>query len=259
MPFSVLVDVTRCIGCQGCQVACKGWNDRPADSTTLGETMGNPSDTYSSAYTVMKFREGGDAKGPKWHFAKRQCMHCLSPACASACPVGALTKEPAGPVVYHKGLCIGCRYCMLACPFGVPKFEWKAAMPYIQKCDFCADRLKAGTEPACTKTCPSGALLFGKREDVMKTASSRIASRPGRYVNHVYGVDEAGGTSWLYISDAAFSELYLREDLNRFAYGKSPMDALGLAPAVGLGVAALLAGFYFISGRKERLKDNEGA
>jgi len=257
MPFSVLIDVTKCIGCQGCQVACKGWNGMPADRTAMGGTIGNPSDMDSSAYTVMKFREGEGAKGPVWHFTKHQCMHCKSPACAAACPVGALTKETDGPVIYHKGRCIGCRYCMLACPFSVPKFEWKAALPYIQKCTFCSERIKAGMEPACTKTCPSGALLFGKSDDIMNTAKGRLASHPDKYLNHIYGADEAGGTSWLYISDTAFSELYLREDLEKFAYGRHAMDALGMAPAVGLGVAALLAGFYFISGRKERLNEKE--
>ncbi|MGC2423225.1 MAG: 4Fe-4S dicluster domain-containing protein [Nitrospirota bacterium] len=259
MAYSVLVDVTKCIGCMGCQVSCKNWNDMPGEKTTLGETLANPRYMDAYTYTVVKFKERLADRGLEWHFTKQQCMHCVDPACVAACPCGALTKNQLGPVEYHRKNCIGCRYCMLACPFSVPTFEWGKAIPSIRKCTFCADRVKNGVEPACTKSCPSGALTFGPTEDVLKLADGRIASRPDRYVNYIYGKEEAGGTSWLYISDTDFKNLYLREDLNKGKYSTYAWNALGKTPAVSMGVALLMAGFFFISRRKETGKtEGEG-
>ncbi len=252
MAYSVLVDVTRCIGCLGCQVSCKNWNDRPGERTLLGDTLGNPGHMDASSYTVVKLKEDTDSRGVEWHFTKHQCMHCISPACVAACPCGALTKDAEGPVEYHREYCIGCRYCMLACPFGVPTFEWDRAVPSIRKCTFCAERVKRGMEPACTKSCPSGALVFGAREDVLGEAERRMGLNPGRYLNHIYGAGEVGGTSWLYISDTGFKNLYMREDLGSSQYGAYAWNALGKAPAVTVGVAVLMAGFFFISKRKDK-------
>jgi formate dehydrogenase iron-sulfur subunit len=259
MPYSVLVDVTKCIGCQGCQVACKNWNERPSDRTTVNETLANPLDMDASNYTVVKFKEGGGAGGAlTWHFTKQQCMHCDEPACVAACPSGALTKGGLGPVEYHRKNCIGCRYCMLACPFKVPTFEWDKAVPSIQKCTFCAERVKRGIEPACAKSCPSGALTFGKKEVILKAAEDRLAMRPDRYADHIYGKDEAGGTSWLYITDTSFADLYLRTDLDKAPYAEYSWNYLSKLPAVSLGAAAILAGFFFITGRRQRNVETDG-
>jgi len=252
MPYKMLVDVTRCIGCQGCQVSCKNWNDKKADRTTLGETLANPRDVNSSNFTVVKFSEKSGPKDMEWHFTKRQCMHCATPACVAACPCSALTKSALGPVEYNRSFCIGCRYCTLACPFEVPAFDWDKAIPSIQKCTFCAGRIKNGMEPACSKSCPSGALTFGKDEDIVRLAKSRIAAKPGRYVDYIYGTDEAGGTSWLYISDTDFKNLGFRDDLEKTSYGTYSLNAVSKAPLVGIGAAALMAGFFFLAGRKEK-------
>jgi len=230
----------------------------PGERTTLGETLGNPARLDSSTYTLIGFTELDRSSGVSWQFTKKQCMHCLKPACASACPVGALTKSPDGPVVYHRGLCIGCRYCMLACPFEIPKFEWDKAFPYIRKCTFCSERLAAGLEPACTRACPSGALLFDKRDKIIEAARERIAGKPGMYNQEIYGLEQAGGTSWLYISGAEADEIGLRQDLSKRPYGEYTWDALSKTPAVGIGAAAVLAGLSLIIGRRAALSGNGG-
>jgi len=144
MAKSVLVDLTRCTGCRGCQVACKAWNERTARGTVQTGTYENPPALSSDCYTRIRFNEA-EAKGaPVWSFVKEQCLHCKEPACVSACPVGALVKTSEGAVSYQFDRCIGCRYCMVACPFEIPKYEWEKTMPWVQKCTFCAERIKDG-------------------------------------------------------------------------------------------------------------------
>lgn len=239
-------------------MSCKNWNDRPSDRTTVNETLANPLDMDAGSYTVVKFKEKAGAGGVAWHFTKQQCMHCDEPACVAACPCGALTKNALGPVEYHRARCIGCRYCMLACPFKVPTFEWGKAIPSIQKCTFCAERVKRAVEPACSKSCPTGALTFGKKEDVLKLAADRLSTRPDRYINHIYGKDEVGGVSWLYITDTDFKDLYLRTDLEKRPYGEYSWNYLTKFPVVSLGAAAVLAGFFFITARRGRGKEEGG-
>ena len=155
MSKAMLIDTTRCIGCRGCQVACKSWHNLPGERTTFSETWSNPRHMNSNNYTRIIFREVAQPEGKlNWYFVKRQCMHCLDPACESVCPVGALTKLKNGPVVYDDDKCIGCRYCMMACPFQVPKFEWGSAVPLIRKCDFCADRIEIGLAPSLRHRLP---------------------------------------------------------------------------------------------------------
>jgi formate dehydrogenase iron-sulfur subunit len=134
-------------------------------------------------------------------------MHCDDPACLSACPVGAFSKTEQGAVVYNFGRCIGCRYCMVACPFNIPKYEWESTSPWIRKCTFCADRLADGKVPACIKVCPTIVMFFGPLDEVKKEAEKRLKENPGKYVNHIYGKEEAGGTSWMYLSAFPFNEI----------------------------------------------------
>ena len=183
----VLVDLTRCIGCRGCQVACKAWNERKADKTVMAGSFTNPKELNSDTYTRISFVEQEKADQPIWSFIKNQCMHCADPACLSACPVGAFSKTAEGAVVYNFGRCIGCRYCMVACPFNIPKYEWESTSPWIRKCTFCADRLAQGLTPACIKVCPTNVMFFGELDDVKKEADRRLQENPGNYVNHVYG------------------------------------------------------------------------
>jgi len=286
MSRSVLVDTTLCIGCRGCQVSCKRENVLAAENTHLCAEKGgyqNPPALSSQTFTLVSFTEVEDKDSCKWVFAKRQCMHCEEPACASACLVGALQRTPEGAVVYDESRCIGCRYCMLACPFGVPTFEWSKLVPYVRKCSFCFDRqmsAEAPTElngealpketverlasgfrrPACTRACPTGALKFGDREELIAEGHARIAASPGRYVNRIYGETEAGGTGWLYMSAVPFADLGFPVDLgdrSMPSYARAAKDAV---PPIILGVGALLGGFYWFSRRRTRLeKEKEAA
>ncbi|MDR5694272.1 MAG: 4Fe-4S dicluster domain-containing protein [Armatimonadota bacterium] len=203
---AILIDTARCIGCKSCVAACKEAHGLPPEET---------GDLSPTTLTNVFFRTIAE---PKPHLVlgearlqersyKYQCMHCLDPACASACPVAALRKTPQGPVIYDASRCIGCRYCMMACPFRVPRFEWGKALPSITKCDFCAGRLAAGKKPACVEACPAEALKFGDREELLREARERIKGDPARYFNYIYGEHEVGGTSMLYLADVPFQEL----------------------------------------------------
>lgn len=207
MAKSVLIDLTRCIGCRGCQIACKEWNERSVKPTKMTGNFTNPPDLNSECFTRIKFVEQQKEALPVWSFVKDQCLHCKNPACASVCPVKALRKTEAGPVTYTFERCIGCRYCMLACPFYIPKYEWEKAIPWVRKCTFCSDRIAAGLIPACVKACPTNTMMFGEYDDILKEADKRLTESPDKYVNHIYGKDEAGGTSWLYISPVPFESL----------------------------------------------------
>ena len=207
MAKSVLIDLTRCIGCRGCQIACKEWNERSVKHTTMAGNFTNPPELNSECFTRIKYVEQQKEAQPVWSFVKDQCLHCKNPACASVCPVEALKKTKEGPVTYNFSRCIGCRYCMLACPFYIPKYEWEKAVPWVRKCTFCSDRIAAGLVPACVKVCPTNTMLYGEYDDVLKEANKRLTDNPGKYVNHIYGKDEAGGTSWMYISPVPFESL----------------------------------------------------
>lgn len=198
---SMLYDSVKCVGCRACQQACKARSELPyePDATGLYEA---PRDLAANTWTIIKLYDGDHQDS----FVKQQCMHCIDPACVSVCPVAALQKTPEGPVVYHGERCIGCRYCMAACPFGIPKSQWDKALPLIQKCDFCADRLAAGGQPACSEACPTGALIHGTRSQMLETAHTRL-NADSTYYPHVYGETEAGGTSMVYISNLRPTDL----------------------------------------------------
>jgi Fe-S-cluster-containing dehydrogenase component len=190
-------------------------------------------------------------------YAKKQCMHCIAPACASACPVRAMDKLPTGPVVYNASKCMGCRYCMLACPFDVPKYEYESAVPRVRKCTFCAERQAKGLKPACTEVCPSGALSFGRRSELLDQAHERIYRSPDRYLHHIYGEEEAGGTSWLYITDVPLEKLALRTDVPAKSYPDLVTGALGAPPFVMTLWPPLLMGLYAFSHRREEVAAEE--
>lgn len=196
-PQAFLFDATRCIDCRACMVACSAENNVPMDDTRIWLTGGKVTGSYPDLQRASM----------PYH-----CMHCLEPACASACPVGAWSKREDGPVVYDSSRCIGCRYCMNACPFGVPHFDWNKGIveqPLITKCTMCAHRLDAGQEPACVQTCLTGALKFGPRDEMLAEAKRLVAAKPSQYLQHVYGEHENGGTSYLIISHVPFADLGL--------------------------------------------------
>ena len=200
MPKGVLVDLRKCMGCRGCQVACKQWNELSGVSTWNWGTYENPPDLSPNTWSLIKFREIGENGSVKWLFNKWQCMHCVKPACVTVCPTSALYKTEEGPVLYDESRCIGCQYCRIACPFSIPRFDWETNV--VRKCTLCMDRIADGLEPACVKTCPSGALSFDEREEVIAKANE--AEAQGAYI---YGRDEVGGTSWIYVSDVPFDKL----------------------------------------------------
>lgn len=252
---ALLQDNTRCIGCRACQVACKAWNELRAEPMQFfaGEGYQNPRDLDAQTYTLITYKEVERNGRFDWVFGRLLCMHCNEPACVSACPVKALRKTPEGPVVYDAGRCIGCRYCMLACPFVVPKFEWRSAVPAIQKCTMCADRVVAGMEPACAQVCPTKAITFGDRQAVIREAQERIAAAPTRYVHHIYGKDEVGGTCVLHLSSVPFEELGYETDLPRKPMWKYTDLAMRAIPSVVVGLGLVLGGISTVVRRRMRL------
>lgn len=201
--FSVLVDTTVCIGCRTCELACNREHhisDAPEASFQDKSVFAQFRRPKADAFTVVN-SIGHPNQDRYPSYLKAQCMHCNQPACVSACIVGALTKHENGPVTYDASKCIGCRYCMIACPFQIPAYEYdEAVAPRVMKCNFCFERVNDGKRPACVEACPAEALTFGKRKDLLALAHTRISYNPDRYFDHVYGEHEAAGTSWLYLS-----------------------------------------------------------
>jgi Fe-S-cluster-containing dehydrogenase component len=205
--YAMLYDATVCVGCNACTMACRQWNGTSAE-TDARQVYDAPTELSADTFTLIQLYQGENGGS----FVKRQCMHCVDPACVSGCPVQALEKTADGPVVYDPERCIGCRYCQYVCPFHVPRFEWDVArFPVVTKCHFCYEsRIKAGIGgPACADRCPTEALTWGKRGDLLIEAHRRISEDPARYVDHVYGEDDAGGTSVLYLSAVPFENLGL--------------------------------------------------
>jgi Fe-S-cluster-containing dehydrogenase component len=201
----LLYDTTKCIGCKACVNACREANGLAPDTTWSGGLYHAPLDLSERAKTVVKLYDDGEQRS----FFKAQCMHCLDPACASACMLGAFKKREYGIVSYDVNYCIGCRYCEVACPYGVPKFEWSKAAPKMVKCELCNDRIAQGKIPACAEVCPKGAVIYGKREDLLREAKARLADNPGKYVQKIYGEHDGGGTQCLYLSHVPFEKLGL--------------------------------------------------
>lgn len=181
---------------------------------------------------------------------RRMCMHCETPTCVSVCPVLALEKTELGPVVYHEDRCMGCRYCMQACPFFAPKYEWEKLMPLVRKCDLCADRLQAGLPTACAGACPTGATTFGDRDALIEEAHARIRSGKRKYVDHIFGVEEVGGTSVLLISDVPFETLGYKSDLPKHPLPLLTWEVLERVPGFAAVGGVILGGIWWITRRR---------
>jgi formate dehydrogenase iron-sulfur subunit len=257
--LGVLFDVTRCIGCRKCEEACNKVNELPAPAKPFGDlaVMQTRRRTDAKSYTVVnRYENVPGAKGPLYR--KLQCNHCLEPACASACFVRAFTKNPNGAVTYDESVCVGCRYCMIACPFEIPTYEYDRALePRIMKCTFCQPRLAKGLLPGCVEICPVEALTFGRRRDLIRLAHERFAQFPGRYIDAIYGEKEMGGTAWMTISGVPFRELGLREDLGVTPAPELTKGALSVVPIVAGMWPVLLTGIYAISQRRDKIAREE--
>jgi formate dehydrogenase iron-sulfur subunit len=252
MSKGVLIDLTKCIGCGSCTVACKLWNETKFD--TKVPATGDEAKLTSENWTTVKRHAVENGSGePAWRFVKEQCLHCEHPACASACFSKALQKTSEGPVVYYPELCVGCRYCMVACPFGIPKYQWEKALPYVAKCQMCSTRLVEGEAPACVTVCPTGVMKFGDRNELLQEAQQTLASNQN-YVQKIYGEKEVGGTSWMYISDIPFEKLGFKMGLTTRPLPEYTHDGfLQYTPFIAAGWGLALSGLYFYTKRRRKI------
>ncbi len=242
MSKALLYDATMCIGCKQCEQASAKQNNLRYNDTVAAESVQS-----EHKFTVVLTRDD--------KFMRRLCMHCEKPACASVCPVGALHKTKEGPVVYDVWKCIGCRYCMVACAFGQPKYEWQSLNPRVRKCIMCPERVKAGQQTACAEICPTGATKFGDRADLVKEAQERIRQNPSTYVPRIYGLHEVGGTCVLILSS---------ENVEEYGYpatakiGETPMPeytgrVMERVPDFIPVWSLVLGGIYWISHRRDEV------
>jgi len=232
-PKALLIDITKCIGCEACVYACKEVHNLPDKEEHQ---------LSSTAYTVVK--EKNDV------YFRQMCMHCDEPTCASVCPVKAFEKTEKGAVIYHSKKCIGCRYCLQACPFGVPTYEWGKKFPLVQKCTMCFDRQEKGEIPACAEACPTGATLFGDKDELMQEARKRIQENPDLYVDHIYGEKEAGGTSVLCLSNVPFEKLGFSTMVSEDPLPSLTWKIMSKIPNYVIVSSFFLYGLYWIIDRR---------
>jgi formate dehydrogenase iron-sulfur subunit len=247
--YGVLVDTTRCIGCRSCERACSLEHGNYVPDVENDGALESPRRTSDEQWTVVNRYE--TSKGEV--FVKTQCMHCWQPACAAACLTKAMYKTERGPVIWRSGKCMGCRFCMVSCPFDIPKFEYDEWNPKIQKCTMCWERLQEGKKPACVEACPTDALMFGMKRELMEIARVRVYNHPDRYVHQIYGEHEVGGTGWLYLSSVPFEEIGFRTDLGTTPYPEYTRDFLYGVPLVLFGVPALLLGLHLLADNEEEV------
>jgi len=252
--FAMMTDLRRCVGCRRCEEACNKANGLPEPEVpftdkSVFEEKRRPT---TGAYTVVnRYYEEQWIEGPVYR--KVQCNHCLEPACVSSCLVAAMKKTPEGPVTYDPNVCIGCRYCLNACPFYIPAYEYSNALsPKVRKCFMCYEnRLKLNEFPACSVECPVEAITFGRRDQLIDLGRKRIMDAPGKYVNHIYGEKEAGGLGWLYLSGVPFEKLDFPTDLPETAYPEFSKSFLTFVPLILVIWPTLLGGIHLFSRRRQ--------
>ena len=268
MKAGLLIDTTKCIGCGGCTLACKEANDLPKDCVgaaglcpaepergkewkpSQGFHIDDDGTLSATTWTIVEKREGVHIR--------RMCMHCEDPACASVCPVAALRKTPEGAVTYDETKCIGCRYCMMGCPFGIPRYEWSKAVPRVRKCILCYENAtRQGKPTACASVCPTGATKFGERAALVREAEERIRNQPDRYTDHVFGLTEAGGTSVLFLAAVDFARLGFRTHLRKERYPQLTWNVLSRLPNVVSVAGAGMAGVWWLMNRREAVALDE--
>ena len=260
--MGVLVDLTRCVGCRSCEAACNKEQNLPEPAKPFNDLSvydelhhGQKRRTDETAYTIVNRYDVPELDHPL--FKKFQCNHCNEPACLTSCFVNAYTKTPEGAVIYNSKVCVGCRTCMIACPFYVPTFKYsKAFTPKIMKCIFCYDtRLKDGKAPACVEACPQEALTFGRRTDCIEMGRQRIRQTPGKYVDHIYGEHEVGGTAWMYLSNVPFDKVGLDTHVPNEPILNSVKEFLAIVPMVLTIWPGLFIGFHLLATRKDKMME----
>jgi len=249
----VLVDTTRCVGCRSCEQACAEANQLPApdlgDAKVL-EKIRQPSETQWMVINSFQTEKGEV-------FVKKQCMHCNQPGCVAACLVKAMEKKEDGAVTWETN-CMGCRYCMVSCPFDIPKFEYGSAVPKIQKCNLCWERTRKGGKPACVEACPAEALDFGTRRELIEEGNKRIYKDSGNYISRIYGDTVVGGTGYLYLAGVPFEQIGFRTDLGTTAYPELSKGFLYAVPIVLLLWPAFLLGVNTLTKREDDVRRIEG-
>jgi formate dehydrogenase iron-sulfur subunit len=248
MSKAILFDSTQCVGCLECEAACAKENGLPYD-----DQVAKVKKTSDTKFTYVAVKTINDEE----KYMRNLCMHCIDPTCVSVCPVKALTKSAEGPVVYDASKCMGCRYCMMACPFQIPKYEWSKAIPTVKKCIMCSERVAEGKQTACAEACPTGATFFGDRDLLLVEARKRIDENPLQYVNHIYGEMEAGGTGVLMLSSIPFSEWGFPANLPTHSLPSITEGVLAHVPDVVTLGSAVLGGIYWITHRREIVAKTE--
>ncbi|HAX95468.1 MAG TPA: 4Fe-4S ferredoxin [Prolixibacteraceae bacterium] len=235
--YGFLYDSTICIGCRACEKACAKAHGfpEPEDDAEVG-VVRKTSITQRSVINKYETSQGE-------MLVRHACMHCNEPACASACLTQAMYKTKEGPVIWRADKCMGCRYCMISCPFDVPKFDFQSSNPIIQKCDMCFDRVQNGEIPVCAETC-GDALFFGTRRELIAEAHRRISESPDSYIPQIFGEKTAGGTSSLYLSPVPFDEVGLNTKVSNESYPAKTKGFLYSVPSVFILLPSLLLGMH---------------
>lgn len=244
MQAAILTDTTKCIGCRECVIACKRQNNLAPDLPHRWD--------LEDGLSARNWTSVLDLPGGK--YVRKHCRHCLEPACVSACPVGALRKTDVGAVIYDGDKCMGCRYCMMSCPFGVPRYDWDQTVPYVRKCILCYQRLIEGGQPACTEACPAQATVFGERSELIALAHGRLQENPGKYVQKIWGEQTVGGTSVMYISDIDLTFLTRGEDLGSEPIPERTKLAMNVVPFTFVGVVGMMAAVNWVIERRRKLE-----
>lgn len=247
----VLYDSTRCVGCLECEKACASAHNLPEPVDEIKVDVLRKTSEFQRSVINYRTTSKGEV------YVRNQCMHCNEPACAAACLTEAMHKTKEGPVIWREPKCMGCRYCMVSCPFDVPKFEYHSANPKIQKCDMCYDRITKGQLPTCVESCPGEALTFGTRRELIADARKRIAENPDNYIDQIYGENVAGGTGWLYLSPVPFNELGLNTKLQNSSYPELTKGFLYSVPSVFVLLPTLLLGVHEATKNNNQSKEEE--